>query len=1116
MPTPFPAPSSLPAPFPASASAPSASKAKSSWLEDPAVFAVNRLPSHSDHASDSPTQSLAGAWTFRTVLASEIDVENPEFAKTDGQTSNFRTIDVPSTLETEGGWRPAYVNIQMPWDGHEDPQAPKIPRLNHAALYRREFRLDPALAEAANGGNVTIAFEGFATAIYVWLDGAFVGYAEDGYTPSEFDVTGILFGREGADTDPSAADHVLTVACFEHSSASWLEDQDSWRFHGLFRDVVLTRKPRTHLDNLRVNADYDHLAGAGSLNIDAAVAEPKEQGNIRAVLTDDAGAVVWQSTARQQGRTRMSSGDLPGIRPWSAEDPALYTLTLTLTRPDAASDAAASSGEAVSDVVETVSQRIGFRRFAVEDGIMTLNGKRIVFKGVNRHEFDCHKGRTLTEQQMIDDIVFCKRHNINAIRTSHYPNDRRFYALADRYGVYLIDEANLETHGSWNVPGDVATPETAIPGSRMEWEGPCVDRVESMIHRDYNHPSVLIWSLGNESYGGEVFRSMYRRAHELDPVRPVHYEGVTWNREYDDVTDIESRMYAHPDAIEDYVSHSPNKPYISCEYMHAMGNSVGGLFEYTDLERYPHYQGGFIWDLIDQALWKEHADEMRGELRGCLEYGGGFADRPCDYEFSGDGLLFGDRSISPKAAEVKQVYSNIRLFPSPAGVRVVNDNLFASTASCEFVASLLADGVSVWSQTHRFDVPAGNAEEFPIPWPSAESQTPGVELTYDVGVRLAEETLWAPAGHEIAFGQHTVRVPAKPGQAAKETRDVGEAAHGAAAEAGLATAVPLPGDEKGAAPANGAPSPAVTVGRWNVGLRVGSREALLSRTQGGIVSWTKGGREYVLRPPRITTFRPLTDNDRGAGHGFDRARWAAAGRYARCVDVAVDASEGGVAVAYVYELATPARSRVTLRYAIDSAARIRLTADYPGEAHAPTIPTFGVEWALPGELRHLRYYGLGPEETYADRSSGARLGVWETTAARDYAPYLVPQETGNHRGVRWAEITDGAGNGMRVRQHVADGSALAAADAEGAAPNAADAEGSTLNVSLLPYSSGQIEEASHQWELADPSRTPLTHLRLLAGQMGVGGDDSWGSPVHEKYHIAADRPLRLDVDLELI
>lgn len=1111
MPTPIPAPFSLPAPFPASASVPSASMAKSSWLEDPAVFAVNRLPCHSDHASDSPAQSLAGAWKFRTVLASEIDVENAEFAKADAQTANFRTIDVPSTLETEGGWRPAYVNIQMPWDGHEDPQAPKIPSLNHAALYRREFQLDPDLAEASNGGSVTIAFEGFATAIYVWLDGAFVGYAEDGYTPSEFDVTDILFGREGADIDPSAADHVLTVACFEHSSASWLEDQDSWRFHGLFRDVVLTRRPRTHLDNLRVNADYDHLAGAGSLNIDAAVAEPQEQGNIRAVLTDDAGAVVWQSTARQQGRTRMSSGELPGIRPWSAEDPALYTLTLTLTRRGAASDAAASSGEAVSDVVEAVSQRIGFRRFAVEDGIMTLNGKRIVFKGVNRHEFDCHKGRTLTEQQMIDDIVFCKRHNINAIRTSHYPNDRRFYALADRYGVYLIDEANLETHGSWNAPGDVATPETALPGSRMEWEGPCVDRVESMIHRDYNHPSVLVWSLGNESYGGEVFRSMYRRAHELDPVRPVHYEGITWNREYDDVTDIESRMYAHPDAIEDYVSHSPKKPYISCEYMHAMGNSVGGLFEYTDLEKYPHYQGGFIWDLIDQALWKECGDETLGEIRGCLEYGGGFADRPCDYEFSGDGLLFGDRSISPKAAEVKQVYSNIRLFPSPAGVRVVNDNLFASTESCDFVASLLVDGVSVWSQTHRFDVPAGNAEDLPIPWPSAESQTPGAELTYDVGVRLAEETLWAPAGHEIAFGQHTVRVPAKPGETAKEARDVGEEAHGDAAAASTrqAPAVPSPGDENapGAASADGAPSPAVTVGRWNVGLRGGPREALLSRTQGGIVSWTKCGREYVLRPPRITTFRPLTDNDRGAGHGFDRARWAAAGRYARCVDVAVDASrEDGVTVTYVYELATPAKSRVTLRYAIDSDVRIRLTADYPGEAHAPTIPAFGVEWALPGELRHLRYYGLGPEETYADRSSGARLGVWETTAARDYAPYLVPQETGNHRGVRWAEITDGAGSGIRVRQHAVDGSAFAAADAEGA----------TLNVSLLPYSSAQIEEASHQWELADPSSTPLTHLRLLAGQMGVGGDDSWGSPVHEKYHIAADRPLRLDVDLELI
>lgn len=1040
---------------------PTATRAAIAWLEDPAVFAVNRLPSHSDHRSNAPRQSLNGSWQVRTVQASELNVEEASFAQKNAPASNFKTIDVPSTLETNGGWRPAYVNIQMPWDGHEDPQAPKIPSANKVAVYRREFDVESDLVGVVEqGGDVTLTFEGFATAIYVWLDGTFVGYAEDGYTPSEFDVTDILFGR--AETPSGPTRHILTVACFEYSSASWLEDQDSWRFHGLFRDVVLAARPRTRIESLRLNADYDHIEATGSLDIELTLAHPQEHGNIRATLTDANGRIVWQSASGQDRSIRMASGELVGIMPWSAENPVLYTLTLSTAAPAGNGASNPESSNVAWQTAENVAQHIGFRRFEIDAGIMTLNGKRVVFKGVNRHEFDCFKGRTLSRQQMIDDILFCKRHNINAIRTSHYPNDERFYGLADRYGIYLINEANLETHGSWNTPGDNATPETSIPGSRMEWEGACLDRLESMIHRDYNHPSVLIWSLGNESHGGQVFRSMYRRAHELDPVRPVHYEGIVWDREYDDVSDIESRMYAHPDAIEAYVSHSPRKPYISCEYMHAMGNSVGGLSEYTDLERYPHYQGGFIWDLIDQALWKED-DPAESASHGHLEYGGGFGDRPCDYEFSGDGLLFADRTISPKAAEVKQLYANVRVSPSPAGVHVDNRNLFVSTSSYEFVANFLVDGVKVWSQPHRFDVPAGGEGEFPVEWPINVFRTPDTELTYEVSVQLAEETPWAPAGHEIVFGQHTVRIPGS-GESHRPTG-----------------------------------TPAITVGRWNVGLRQGRREALLSRTQAGLVSWTDEGREYVLRPPKITTFRPLTDNDRGAGHGFERAQWAVAGRYARCVDIAVDSSlEGRVALTYTFELATPARTPVTLRYEINADARIHLTADYPGEAGAPTIPAFGLEWALPGELNHLRYHGLGPVETYADRHAGARLGVWTTTAAQDYAPYLVPQETGNHSEVRWAEITDDAGRGICVRRHNPD------------------ADGSTFNVSLLPYSSAQIEEASRQWELPHPSTAPFTHLRLLAAHMGVGGDDSWGSPVHDAYQIPAANPLRLDVDMWLI
>ena len=298
---------------------------------------------------------------------------------------------------------------------------------------------------------------------------------------------------------------------------------------------------------------------------------------VRATLKDADGNTVWQTTGDAEAQTAISSGPLQGIAPWSAESPTLYELDVDVI-------------DQAGDVIECTSQKVGFRRFRIEDGILTINGKRIVFKGADRHEFDAERGRAITEQDMIDDVVFCKRHNINSIRTSHYPNQERWYELCDEYGIYLIDEANLEAHGSWSLPGDVLTEDTIVPGSKREWEGACVDRVNSMMRRDYNHPSVLIWSLGNESYVGDVFRAMYKHVHDIDPNRPVHYEGVTHNRDYDDVTDIETRMYSHADEIEKYLKDDPKKPYLSCEYMHAMGNSVGNMDEYTALERYPKYQ----------------------------------------------------------------------------------------------------------------------------------------------------------------------------------------------------------------------------------------------------------------------------------------------------------------------------------------------------------------------------------------------------------------------------------------------------------------------------------------------------------------------------------------------
>ncbi|MEK0218145.1 glycoside hydrolase family 2 TIM barrel-domain containing protein [Bifidobacterium mongoliense] len=1014
--------------------------ASEAWLTDPTIFAVNRVPAHSEHRyyvhmpqgdeRSDLRQSLDGEWRVEVVQASDIDFHEEPFVAENFDDSAFERIQVPGHLQTAGLMNHKYVNIQYPWDGHENPLEPNVPESNHVALYRRKFTVSDRLAGAkAAGGTVSIVFHGMATAIYVWVNGLFAGYGEDGFTPNEFDVTDLLHDGE----------NVVAVACYEYSSASWLEDQDFWRLHGLFRSVELAAQPHVHIDNMQIETDYDAKTGTASFDAVLSVRNAADAATISATLKDADGDVVWETAHCVDGRTSISSGSLQDVTPWSAENPALYELDVIII-------------DHAGNIAEVAVQRIGFRRFRIEDGIMTINGRRIVFKGADRHEFDAKRGRAITKQDMIDDVMFCKRHNINAIRTSHYPNQDYWYELCDEYGIYLIDETNLETHGSWCLPGDVLTEETAVPGSKPQWEGACVDRVNSMMRRDYNHPSVLIWSLGNESYAGDVFRAMYRHAHDIDPNRPVHYEGVTHNRDYDDVSDIETHMYEHADAVEEYLKNDPKKPYLLCEYMHAMGNSVGNMDEYTALERYPHYQGGFIWDFIDQAILARQSD---GTERLC--YGGDFGDRPSDYEFSGDGLVFADRRPTPKAQEVKQLYANVHLDVTESGVVVRNDNLFTSTGGYVFALRVLADGEPVWQSDRRFDVPANETASFAIDWPVDQYRADAKELVLEVSQRLAEPTDWAPAGYELSFGQAVIDGMRPMAEAKK----------------------PIDG--------------VVTVGRWNAGVQGSGREMLFSRTQGGMVSYAFDGREFVLRRPTITTFRALTDNDRGAGHGFERVQWLGAGRYARCVGNEIEqVDDDTLKATYVYELATPQRTRVTVAYTADTTGRVNLRVNYPGkEGELPTMPAFGIEWALPVEYSRLRFFGAGPEETYRDRKH-AKLGIWSTDAFADHAPYLMPQETGNHEEVRWAEITDGHGHGLRVNR------------AAGADPFA---------MSLQPYSSFMLEEAQHQDELPVPKHM---FLRVLAAQMGVGGDDSWMSPVHPQYQIPADRPISLDVDLELI
>jgi beta-galactosidase len=528
------------------------------WLTDPEVFAVNRKQAHSDHSYYETRQeaqeegimplrqSLNGKWHF--AYAPNPDAVDWNFVKYGVDCRNWDNIQVPGHIQTQGYGQMQYVNTQYPWDGLEYLRPPQVSKTdNPVGCYVCYFTLE----EALKGKPVSISFQGVESALYLWLNGHFVGYSEDSFTPSEFALDDYL--AEG--------ENKLAVAVCQRSSASWIEDQDFWRFSGIFREVYLYAVPKTHVEDLQIRATLTDGYTAGLLDIEASVIGTL-RGNVTAILEDDGGAVVCTETQSLSGRVHFSK-KLPAVKSWSAEIPNLYRLYLTIF-------------DEAGNTVEVISQDVGFRSFEMKDGLMLLNGKRILFRGVNRHEFNCRRGRAITREDMLWDIRFMKQHNLNAVRTSHYPNQSLWFKLCDRYGIYLIDETNLESHGSWQKLGQ-PEPSWNVPGSLPQWEACVLDRANSMYQRDKNHPSVLIWSLGNESYAGTCLESMSRFFHQVDNTRLVHYEGCFWNQDFAHISDMESRMYAKPREIEEYLSENPKKPYISCEFLHCMGNSGGNL-----------------------------------------------------------------------------------------------------------------------------------------------------------------------------------------------------------------------------------------------------------------------------------------------------------------------------------------------------------------------------------------------------------------------------------------------------------------------------------------------------------------------------------------------------------
>ena len=964
------------------------------WLTDPEVFAVNRKRAHSDHsyyetrqeAQEEGTmplrQSLNGNWHF--AYAPNPDAVDWNFVKYGVDCRNWDNIQVPGHIQTQGYGQMQYVNTQYPWDGLEHLRPPQVSKTdNPVGCYVCYFTLE----EALKGKPVSISFQGVESALYLWLNGHFVGYSEDSFTPSEFTLDAYL--AEG--------ENKLAVAVCQRSSASWIEDQDFWRFSGIFREVYLYAVPKTHVEDLQIRATLTDGYTAGLLDIEASVIGTL-RGNVMATLEDDGGAVVCTETQSLSGRMHFFK-KLPAVKSWSAEIPYLYRLYLTIF-------------DEARNTVEVISQDVGFRSFEMKAGLMLLNGKRILFRGVNRHEFNCRRGRAITREDMLWDIRFMKQHNLNAVRTSHYPNQSLWYKLCDRYGIYLIDETNLESHGSWQKMGQ-PEPSWNVPGSLPQWEACVLDRANSMYQRDKNHPSVLIWSLGNESYAGTCLESMSRFFHQVDNTRLVHYEGCFWNQNFAHISDIESRMYANPREIEEYLSESPKKPYISCEFLHCMGNSGGNLNLYMALEdKYPQYQGGFIWDYIDQAVVHHN---HRGEEY--LAYGGDFEDRPSDYEFCTNGLVYADRTVSPKAQEVKAWFSGVKLSPDENGVMVKNENRFRSTEGYRFLYRLMKDGIKIWEDSAVLTVGPEQQRYFSLPFPKPEEAG---EYIFEVSVVLDQDTLWADKGHEICFGQYVKRIPEEKKFPTQPIRVV----HGD-----------------------------VNRGVHGEGFRV-----LFSKAQGGLVSLCYDGIEFITRTPQTTYWRALTDNDRGCHHGFDRGQWLTAGLYQKMTDCKVTEEANRVTVTMDYALPTVPVSKQQISYTVTADGAIAVEAVYYGQKGLPSIPAFGMHFRLQERYHNFCYYGFGPEETYRDRQDGGHLGIFSGTAKENLSRYMVPGECGNHVETRWLEVFDEMGIGIRF-----------------------EAREKPFENSVLPYSCYELEQAMHIYELPEPHYTWVRILGCQMG-----------------------------------
>ena len=965
------------------------------WLCNPEIFSVNELPVNSDHEFfankkemeekwSSLVRSLDGKWKAHFAM-------NPAGAPDALLTGSImdgslREINVPCEFQLENPeWdAPQYVNTQYPWDGHEALKAPEVSEeYNPTVTCVKTFHL--SLKDLQN--RVILHLGGVEAAVLVYLNGHEVGYAEDSFTSHSFNIS--KYARAG--------ENRLVLRVFKRCSSSWIEDQDFWRFSGIHRSVELRFWPETHLLDLCVRTpltdNYQTAHLETTLNVIG------HGGQARVTLSDSEGNVLYEETKAVSGQNQVRyEGVIPGVKLWSAEEPNLYPLTVTLTND-------------MGRVTEVSRTMVGFRQFEMIDRIMCLNGKRLVFHGVNRHEFDCDKGRVVTREMILKDIFNIKSMNINAVRTSHYPNTTEFYRLCDEYGLYVIDETNIESHGSWSPMHD-----WVVPGDKPEWHDAVIERGRSMLQRDKNHPCILMWSCGNESWGGCNLYDLSEYFRKTDPTRLVHYEGCVHDERYLHTSDMLSHMYMKAADIEKYLKNNPDRPFINCEYTHAMGNSCGGMNEYTALEdKYPMYQGGFVWDYVDQGL---RVKGPNGEER--FAWGGDFGDRPTDWHFIGNGLVYADRSLTPKAQEVRHLFRDVFLKVGKTGVTVWNRKLFAALKGYAIRWTVECDMKPIKAgEIILPEIAAGESKHVNLPYGKLPMEGETVLTCFLV---LAEDQGILPAGTILSHGQTVYGEKVKAEPAEKPAR--------------------------------------VIMGDHNIGVCGNGLGAMLEK-RGGIISFRdKAGKETLLRMPQLSLFRAQTDNDRGNRYDVRQGVYHMISRYSWQNEVKVETDENGVTtLTYGFTNDLLRDFEMTVVYTIRRDDEIEVTVNWPGVKDLPDMPALGLSFQLDPRLDTVNYYGLGPDDNYVDRRDGAYLGWHAYKVADGMARYFKPQESGSRSKVQAFAVTDRDHHGLLIT-------------------------GEELEVSCQPWTVEEMQCAYHPSDLTNPVRTVLDVAMFRKGVGG--------------------------------